>query len=92
MEKIRVHLYITGLVQGVFFRARTKDQADKLGVYGWVKNLYDGRVEVVCEGEKNDVENLINWCRQGPKEANVSDINVSYEESTNKFSSFDIRY
>jgi len=62
----RVHVFVTGRVQGVFFRAETKSKADSLNLTGWVRNLPDGRVETVFEGEKERVDTMIEWCRQGP--------------------------
>jgi acylphosphatase len=61
----RAHVYIRGKVQGVFFRASTKDQASMLGLKGWVKNCLDGDVEAVFEGEKAAVDNIVNWCKKG---------------------------
>lgn len=67
----RVHLWISGLVQGVFFRATTRDRARALGLDGWVRNLPDGRVEVAAEGPPAAVGELVAWCRRGPRGARV---------------------
>lgn len=92
MEIARIHLFISGRVQGVFFRAYTKEVAQNLGLVGWVKNLEDGRVEIIAEGKKTDLQKLIEWCRQGPTGARVDDIEIIYEEPTNEFKSFEIKY
>ena len=73
-ERARVHLLVSGIVQGVAFRAYTVDEARRLGVAGWVRNLADGRVEALAEGEKRAVEALVLWCRRGPPAALVDDV------------------
>lgn len=88
----RVHLVISGRVQGVFFRAHTKEQADLLGITGWVKNLDTGQVEVVAEGESNAIDRFVDWCRQGPRLASVSRVEIADEPPEGNFSSFSIRY
>jgi acylphosphatase len=75
-----VHLVIKGKVQGVFFRASTKEKAKESGIKGWVKNMPDGNVEVLAAGNKDQLENFIEWCRRGPKQAIVSDVIVSNAE------------
>ncbi len=80
MERIRAHVFFSGRVQGVFFRAFTKENADKLGVDGWVRNLSDGRVEAVFEGPKDKVEELIYLCRYRHPHARVDDVEIHYEE------------
>ena len=75
---MRIHAYIYGKVQGVFFRASTKEVADKLGVSGWVKNLPDGRVEVVAEGR--DLSEFIKWLHKGPPGAVVEKVEIVYEK------------
>ena len=65
-ETVRAHLIISGRVQGVFYRMETKSAADRFGVSGWVRNRRDGRVEALVEGEKQQVDALIQWCRKGP--------------------------
>jgi acylphosphatase len=77
-----VHLVIKGKVQGVFFRASTKDKAKELGIKGWVKNMPDGNVEVLAAGNKDQLENFIEWCRRGPTQAIVSDVVVSNAEES----------
>ncbi len=70
-ERARVHLLVSGLVQGVAFRAYTVDEARRLGVHGWVRNLADGRVEVEAEGDRAALDGLVAWCRRGPPAAQV---------------------
>jgi acylphosphatase len=79
-EQIRAHVFISGRVQGVGYRYSTMDEADRLGVHGWVRNLPDGRVEAVFEGSKTVVEEMIRWCHKGPSAAVVKDVAVEYEE------------
>lgn len=69
--RIRSHVWVSGLVQGVFFRESTRREAERLGVKGWVRNLPDGRVEAVFEGEAGPVAALVAWCRSGPPGARV---------------------
>ncbi len=92
MANIQAHVLISGRVQGVFFRSNTKDKAGKLGLTGWVRNLPDGRVEAVFEGEKEKVKEMIEWCRKGPRFANVRKIDVEFERASNEFTGFEIRY
>lgn len=90
--EVRAHVIISGKVQGVFFRAHTKSIADRLGVKGWVRNLPDGRVEAVFEGERDSVEEVIEWCWRGPPAARVTNVEVSWEKFKGDFSSFKIIY
>lgn len=80
MARTRAHVFISGRVQGVFFRASTRDQAQKRDVDGWVKNLDDGRVEAVFEGDPETVQSMIEWCHEGSPAAEVTDVSVSKEE------------
>lgn len=90
--KIRVHIFLSGRVQGVFFRSATKEWADELGVKGWVKNLSDGRVEAVIEGEREMVEEMVELMKRGPPLALVENIEVKMEKFKNEFKDFRIRY
>ncbi len=92
MGKKRVHVYISGKVQGVWFRAYTKEEADKLGVKGWVRNLPDGRVEAVFEGEEKAVDAMVGWCYEGSPMARVENVEVIEEPYKGEFSDFKIRY
>lgn len=89
---VRAHVFVAGRVQGVFFRAYTRDEALRLGVKGWVRNLPDGRVEAVFEGEREAVERMIEFCRRGPPAAEVEKVEVYWETPTGEFSTFRIRY
>ena len=89
--KARAHVFLSGVVQGVFFRSNTRSQARLRNIAGWVRNLPDGRVEVVMEGEKESVDSLIGFCRQGPPGARVDGVEVEWEKPTHKYSGFDIR-
>lgn len=92
MAKQRAHLNITGKVQGVGFRANTRSEARKLGLTGWVRNLSDGSVEVVAEGEKKDIDSLISWAKEGPRLANVKNVEIDREEYRGEFDVFSVRY
>ena len=92
MAKKRAHVFVSGWVQGVFFRAETRDLARQLGVTGWVRNLWDGRVEAVVEGEDWAFEQLVAWCRQGPRGAQVDAVDVTYEDYAGEYDSFSVRY
>ena len=89
---IRVHMYVSGRVQGVFYRSNTRREALNLGLIGWVRNLPDSRVEAVVEGEEDKVERLIRWCREGPAFAIVRGMEVVREPATGDFETFSIRY
>lgn len=91
MER-RAHLLISGRVQGVFYRANTRDEARRLGLVGWVKNLPDGRVEAVVEGEEEKIKQLIDWCHQGPPGAIVRGVEVHWGDYGDEFTDFQIRY
>ena len=79
-EKIKAHLFVSGLVQGVFFRDSTRLKAEELGVTGWVRNLSDGRVEIMAEGEKEKVEELVEWVKKGSSAARVDNLDVEWQE------------
>lgn len=92
MLNIRAHIFVSGLVQGVFFRDFTQRSAEILNLKGWVRNTQDGRVEVVCEGEKEDILELIENLKQGPPHARVKDVKVIWEEFRKEFTNFEIRW
>jgi len=92
MMKARVHVFIEGDVQGVNFRYYTWQKAKQFNVFGWIKNLRDGRVEAVFEGEEDAVEELLDFCRQGPSAATVSDVVVKREDWRGEFKDFKIIY
>ena len=87
----RVRLNISGVVQGVFFRASAQGAARKLNVSGFVRNSPDGSVEVVAEGEEAFLNRLIEWCRKGPPGALVEHVSVDWENAENQFHGFNIR-
>ncbi len=87
-----VHAIVSGRVQGVWYRASTRDEARRLGLTGWVKNLPDGSVELVAEGPSDKVDALIKWCHQGPPYARVSNVEVQEIEPTGKYDDFDVRF
>ena len=88
---VRAHVFVSGRVQGVFFRSVTGDKARKLGVNGWVRNLADGRVETVFEGDETNVKQLIDFCRKGTPGARVTNLYVIWETYRGEFCGFDVR-
>jgi len=90
-DRVRAHVFVTGKVQGVYYRATTRDTADEHGVDGWVKNLDDGRVEAVFEGPESEVESMVEWCHTGSSRARVDDVAVEYENPAG-VDGFEIRY
>ncbi len=92
MSRARAHLLISGRVQGVFYRAFTRETASYLGLCGWVRNLPDGRVEAIFEGNRDMIEEAINRCRSGPPGARVDEIDINWEEFKGEFNDFSIRY
>ena len=89
--KVKAHVFVSGIVQGVFFRTEARSEAMKRNVTGWVRNTFDGRVEAVFEGEKGDVEKLVKFCRKGPPSAQVTKVDVRWEEYTGEFKIFTIQ-
>lgn len=92
MPKARCKVIVRGMVQGVNFRYYTQRQAMRAGVTGWVRNLPDGSVAGVFEGEEQDVEAMVQWCRHGPPSAEVTELIVQPEEYRGEFSSFSIKF
>jgi acylphosphatase len=90
--KVRAHVFISGRVQGIFFRSETRNEAKKLAVKGLVRNLSDGRVEAVFEGEEKSVKELVEFCRRGPPGARVTDVDIIWENYTGEFRNFEVRY
>ena len=87
-----MHVFISGGVQGVFFRANTQKTALSFNLTGWVRNLPDGRVEAVFEGNDGDVDAILGWCKKGPPFARVTDVEVTPEPFSGEFRQFSIRY
>ena len=92
MTMVRVSLRISGRVQGVFYRASARDEAARLGLKGWVRNLPNGDVEAEVEGPDTTVERFLDWCRQGPPAARVEDVEVARKEYRGDLRSFSISY
>ena len=92
MDKTRTHVLINGRVQGVFYRAFMRELASALGLDGWVRNLRDGRVEALFEGDKRTIEQAIQQCYSGPPGARVTNIDVTWEEYTGRENGFSVRY
>lgn len=88
----RVHIIVHGYVQGVLFRANTKKVAEILELKGYAKNMMNGTVEVVAEGPKEKLEDLIEFCKKGPEAAKVSKVNIKFSEATREFSNFEVRF
>jgi acylphosphatase len=78
-DRTRAHVFVSGKVQGVYYRANTRDTAEKRDIDGWVRNLSDGRVEAVFEGPESSVEEMVEWCNTGSPAADVDDVSVEYE-------------
>ena len=92
MSKQRIRIFVTGKVQGVFFRQALKVMAKKNNVFGWVKNLKDGRVEAILEGDEEKVNRLVEWSHGGPANARVEDVEIRNEKFIGEFSQFDVLY
>jgi acylphosphatase len=92
MVNQRVHIFVKGKVQGVFFRQSTKTMAEKKNVTGWVRNLKDGRVEAMLEGRDVDVNEVVEWSHRGPTNAIVEDLKIINEKYEGEFSKFEILY
>lgn len=88
----RVRVFVSGRVQGVFFRAETQHQASKLGLTGWVRNLEDRRVEAVFEGSEGAVEEMLDWCRKGPPLSRVTGVEIAEDPPAGDLDDFRIRY
>lgn len=84
----QAHVFISGFVQGVGFRAYVRSKARKIGVTGWVRNLSDDRVEAVLQGDRHDIERVLFYCKRGPFFANVTNIVVDWEDASEEFSEF----
>lgn len=92
-EKIkRAHIIVKGRVQGIFFRSNTKRIAAELELKGYVKNLPDGNVEVIAEGDEEKIKKLIQFCKTGPSLAKVEDVNIEFEKPTKEFGGFEVRH
>lgn len=90
-ENVRAHIYVSGRVQGVYYRKNARRSALSLGLTGWVRNLPDRRVEAVAEGERTRVEEFLGLCREGPSMAIVRGLEVAWEAATGEFETFRIK-
>jgi len=92
MGRARARVYISGRVQGVMYREYARDRAKRLGLKGWVRNLRDGRVEGVFEGEEEKIEEMVDWCYKGSPFARVEEVEVTWEDYRGEFDSFRVAY
>ncbi len=92
MEKVRARVIVEGRVQGVFFRHHTQQMAFRLDLKGWVKNRRDGSVEAIFEGDREQVDQVIQWCHRGPAEARVKNVSVNWENYAGEFDDFSVTY
>ena len=92
MSHQRVRLFVTGRVQGVFFRQSLKAKSIQNDIFGWVKNLQDGRVECLLEGNEKNISVLVKWANSGPANAIVENVEVHNEKFDNEFTKFDVLY
>jgi acylphosphatase len=90
MSETHAHVFVSGRVQGVAYRANTRDTASEIGVDGWVKNLDDGRVEAIFEGKAEDVERMVEWCHDGSPAAAVESVDAEYGDPEG-LSGFEVR-
>jgi acylphosphatase len=88
--KTQVHVVISGHVQGVWYRAGTRQKAEELGLTGWVKNTANGNVEAVFEGDESAVHEMIAWCRIGPPLAKVTDVKIIQKRVDEEFTGFTV--
>lgn len=88
----RLHVWVQGIVQGVFFRDSTRREAKRLGLVGWVKNLRDGRVEAVFQGDRSACERALDFVHRGPRSARVDKVEFEWEDAEEDLSDFEIRY
>ena len=91
-KKTRVHVFVSGRVQAVCFRAMTQLKARELGLVGWVKNLADGRVEAVFDGKKENIEEMLKWLRQGPGLAKIDKLDFQFESCQSEFKDFKVEH
>jgi acylphosphatase len=87
----RARVYVSGQVQGVFFRDSTRERAEELGLAGWVRNMPDGRVEALFEGPSDRVREMVRWCEEGPSHAEVENVETEFEASRGDLTGFEVR-
>lgn len=91
MPMKRMYVVVEGIVQGVSYRYNTEKKAHEYQLTGWVKNISNGNVEILCEGREENIGRLVEWCKVGPRGASVKKVHTEWGEYTGEFSSFDIR-
>ena len=91
-ETVRAHVVVHGRVQGVWFRGTACQEARTAGVTGWVKNRWDGTVEAVFEGPREQVSRVVAWCHRGPRLAHVESVDLEWQEPTGEFAAFSVAY
>ncbi len=91
-EAVRAEVVISGRVQGVWFRGTACETAQSLGLTGWVKNRWDGKVEAVFEGPRSKVQQMVAWCHRGPRLAQVESVDLKWAKATGEFSGFKVAY
>lgn len=87
----RAHVWVSGQVQGVFFRDSTRQKAEELGLAGWVRNVPDGLVEALFEGPSEKVEAMVRWCEEGPQHASVENVDTNFESAGGDLKGFEVR-
>ena len=92
LDHSRLHVVVSGIVQGVNFRYYTEHRAESLGLTGWVANRWDGTVEVVAEGPRADLQMLLDWLSHGPPSASVTGVKADWEQATGEYTDFRVRY
>jgi acylphosphatase len=90
-ERERAHVYVSGQVQGVFFRDSVRERAEQLGLIGWVRNIPDGRVEALFEGPSESVREMVRWCEEGPSHADVENVDTEFEAPRGDLGGFEVR-
>jgi len=83
-------MFVSGNVQGVFYRHNTRKKAKEMGIGGWVRNLYDGRVEITAEGKEEDLKKFIEWCKKGPELAFVKNVEVEWSDYKGRYEDFSV--
>lgn len=89
-DRERAHVYVSGEVQGVFFRDSAREKAEDLGLSGWVRNLPDGRVEALFEGPSKGVREMVRWCEEGPPHASVEHVEPEFDAARGDLSGFEV--
>ncbi|MEK6960142.1 MAG: acylphosphatase [Nanoarchaeota archaeon] len=88
---VRAHALISGRVQGIFYRASARSEAIKRKLIGWVRNTSDGKVELIVQGPKHEVDDFLDWCRSGPMLADVTEVELTFEEPNDDLTGFEVK-